>query len=495
MGNNSNVRKKTGTIVPFTLSGEYYFSKGLKSYQKRDYGKAKKYLERARMLEPDEPLIPFQLAIVYTENGEFSESNKIFHELLEKSRGKMTECHYFLANNYAYLGLFKEAYQHAVAYLELDEDRVFAEDTEDLLDLLRLEDEELEEDFYVQDELISKHEKARELLQAGRFEEVIDMLQALIEDFPEYWSAYNNMALAYFYLGESETADNILNEVLEKNPGNLHALCNKLVFAYYRQDLPALRFYKNLLVKVKPMMAEQQYKLGATLALAGEYEAAYSLLKRLYKYGFDGEGAFFYWLAYSAYYSGREYEAKKHWQKVLQYEPEKAGLEPWIQGDSSLNGEDGEFFDASEKIHSKYVEVRLFGLFLASMSAKKAEILAGYEGAGELEKQYIQLLNGQSGEVDSVIRGAHEAAQYLHEFHRPVSMKEAGVFLFWFSIVSEMAGDSVSVKNGKACAAAVEYVWRKLRNEKVTQSYIAKQYSLSLSTLRKYVKIINNYLQ
>src|SRR5690554_3351304 len=109
MGNNSNVRKKTGTIVPFTLSGEYYFSKGLKSYQKRDYGKAKKYLERARMLEPDEPLIPFQLAIVYTENGEFSESNKIFHELLEKSRGKMTECHYFLANNYAYLGLFKEA--------------------------------------------------------------------------------------------------------------------------------------------------------------------------------------------------------------------------------------------------------------------------------------------------------------------------------------------------------------------------------------------------
>ena len=33
----------------------------------------------------------------------------------------------------------------------------------------------------------------------------------LIKDYPEYWSAYNNLALAYFYLGKIEKADNILD--------------------------------------------------------------------------------------------------------------------------------------------------------------------------------------------------------------------------------------------------------------------------------------------
>ena len=45
----------------------------------------------------------------------------------------MTECHYFLANNYAHLGMFKEAYRHASAYLEKEEDGEFSEDAEDLL--------------------------------------------------------------------------------------------------------------------------------------------------------------------------------------------------------------------------------------------------------------------------------------------------------------------------------------------------------------------------
>ena len=45
----------------------------------------------------------------------------------------MTECHYFLANNYAHLGMFKEAYRHASAYLDKEEDGEFSEDAEDLL--------------------------------------------------------------------------------------------------------------------------------------------------------------------------------------------------------------------------------------------------------------------------------------------------------------------------------------------------------------------------
>ena len=495
MGKNSKARKKTGTIVPFTLSSEYYFTKGLKAYQKRDYDKAKKYLERAWVMEPDEPLIPFQLAIVHTENGEFAASNKILHELLEKTRGKMTECHYFLANNYAFLGFFKEAYEHAVAYLEYDEERVFADDTEDLLDLLRFEDEELEEEFYEHDELIAKHEKARELLATGHLDEVVDLLQSLIKEYPEYWSAYNNMALAYYYLGDKEKADEILNEVLEKSPGNLHALCNKLIFAYYSQDYSTVRFYRDSLLKVKPMLIDQQYKLGATLALIGEFEGAYPLLKRLYRYGFDGDGAFFYWLAYSAYNIGREQEARNFWEKVLQFDPEKAGLEPWNSENLTPKGLEGQLAAMEEKAKSEALEERLFGLFLASFSDEKLEFLARYQPSTVLEKYYVELLRGDFDAAGTIIKNAHETAEYLYQFHHPIGTAEAGVYLLWFSLLVELEKEQIPVKNAKAYAAAVDYVWRKLRNEPETQNYIAKQYDLSLSTLRKYVRIVNNYLQ
>lgn len=495
MSKDSKVRQKRGTIVPFTLTSEYYFSKGLKFYQKREYHKAKKYLERARLLEPNEPMIAFQLAIVCTEAGEFQESNQIFLGILEESGGKMTECHYFLANNYAHLGLFKEAYQHATAYLEYDEDGVFAEDAEDLLDLLRLEDGEIEEELYEHDELILRQEQARELLETGQFEEAVESLQSIVKDFPEYWSAHNNLALANFYLGRGKKADDILNEVLEKNPGNLHALCNKLVFAYYSQDYPTVRYYRDMLVKVKPMLVEQKFKLGATLALISEYETAYSLLKQLQKQGIEGEGPFFYWLSHSAYFSGKEQEARKYWEKVLQYDPEKAGLEPWNKEGSSLEGIEEEISDIYKKIQSEYKEERLFGLFLASLSEKKDEILSTYHAESKLEEQYLKLLRKNSGTGHSTIEGAHEAAEYLYDFHHPIDSVESGVFLMCFSLIVEMEKDHVSVKNGKAYAAAVEYLWRKLHNEKYSQNYIAKQYNLSLSTMRKYVKIVNKYLQ
>ena len=51
-----------------------------------------------------------------------------------------------------------------------------------------------------------KQEQARDLLESGHFPKAVKLLKAVIKDYPEYWSAYNNLALAYFYLGEVEKA-------------------------------------------------------------------------------------------------------------------------------------------------------------------------------------------------------------------------------------------------------------------------------------------------
>ena len=83
----------------------------------------------------------------------------------------------------------------------------------------------------------------------------------------------------------------------------------------------------------------------------------------------------------------------------------------------------------------------------------------------------------------------------LYERHQPIGTLEAGLFLLWFTVFVEMNKQNVSLKNKTALASAVEYLWNKLRNEKCSQKEMAEQYNISTSTLQKYIKRVNDFLQ
>ncbi|WP_306009896.1 lipopolysaccharide assembly protein LapB [Bacillus sp. MMSF_3328] len=499
MSKDSKARQPMGKLLTFIPTGEYYFSKGIKSFHRRDFHKASKYLQRAMQLEPGEPMIACQLAIVYTELNEYQKSNKLLHLVLEELDEEMAECHYFLANNYAHLGFFKDAYQHANTYLELEPDGEFIEDTEDLLELLTLEAEDLDEELYEQDDLITKQEQARELLESGHFPKAVEILSTVIEDYPEYWSAYNNLALAHFYLGEVNKANDILDEVLVRNQGNLHALCNKLVFAYYQHDLEEVKALIETLKKIQPLLIDHQFKLGATFALVGEYEPAYKWLRKLHKSGYEGDGAFYYWLSYSSYFTGKEDQARNFWKRVLEYSPEKAGLEPWNEDKPETAGFEDHLDSIYKKMNSEYAEERLFALFLASKSGSKDEILASKDVKQNpkftsVDREYASLIEKGAPEKNSV-NIAHETAELLYKHHKPIGTVEAGLYLAWFTVFNEAEDQGLLARNAKAWAGAVEYVWRKQRSEKVSQQSVAAQYGLSASTLQKYVKSVSSFLK
>ncbi|MDN3019765.1 tetratricopeptide repeat protein [Paenibacillus sp. BSR1-1] len=494
MVKDAKARIQKGKILTFVPTGEYYFTKGLKAYHRRDFTKAKKYLGRAIQLEPGEPMITCQLAIVSTELGEFENSNRLLHLILEELDSEMVECHYFLANNYAHLGFFKDAYHHAKLYLQLDPDGDFSEDTEDLLELLTLESDEFEEELYEEDDLIVKQEQARDLLESGYFPKAIELLNDVVKEYPEYWSAYNNLALAYFYLGKAEKAKAILDDVLERNPGNLHALCNMLVFAHYQGQAENVTNLLEVLKKIQPILSEHQFKLGASFALVGEYEHAYLWLKKLYKHGFNGDGPFYYWLSYSAYYTGNETFAINIWKKVIEINPDKEGTEPWnMEQAAGFEDHSGSIF---QKLESDYAEERLFALFLTTVSDKKEEILTSKrviqnQKFTALEKEYISLI--RSGRP-TVAADAQEIAEIFYENYQPIGTIEAGLYLMWFSVFIEVSKANVHLKNKRAWAAAVEYVWHKMRSEKVSQQEIAGRYGVSSATIGKYVKLVNDYL-
>ncbi|MGE6257455.1 tetratricopeptide repeat protein [Heyndrickxia sporothermodurans] len=503
MAKDSKVRQENGVVLSFLPTGEYYFNKGINAFHRHDLAGAKKYLERAIQLEPYEPMIACQLGLVYMQLEQYQESNDLFKQILDELDPSMTECLYFLANNYAELGLFNEAKNYATTYIEKDSFGEFLEDAEDLLYIIGAE-EDAEDDYPIKDELILKQDKARGLLESGNFEKAIEIFSSIIKDFPDFWSAYNNLALGYFYLGDMKKAAHILEDLLEKNPGNLHGICNLAVFLYHQRRDEELEALLEGLEKVQPILIEHKYKLGATFALIGKYQQAYNWLNKLKKYGFEGDSSYYYWLAQSAYYTGHEQTARNAWKHLIELSPEKEGQEPWNENQQKPIGFEDHITSTLKKIRSEYMEERLFGIFIISKSKRKDEMIShpDFKSLDEFsltEKVYLaHVLDSElkaQFDPDGMIARAHQVADLLYEEHHPISAESSGLFLMWFSIFLEGMKKGQEFSNLKAFAAATEYIWYKLKHEKKSQQEISKRYQISCSTLQKYAKIILQYCQ
>ncbi|WP_227394235.1 tetratricopeptide repeat protein [Jeotgalibacillus aurantiacus] len=472
-----------GQLVPFTQSSETLYKKGMAVYQKGQFDKAIKYLGKAAELEPDEPMIPLQIAMIETELGEFQQSNERLKSI-EAVDPTMTEVHYLMANNFAHLGLFQEAYRHVNVYLSEEPDGEFTEDAEDLLELLALEDEEGFDEEFEQDELIVHQEKAGKYLAEGKFEQAVELLESVVERFPDYWSAYNNLALAYFYQGETEQASAILTEVLHRNPGNLHALCNLAVFYHYEERTKELEELMDALERIRPFMVEHRFKLGATFALVGRHEQAYGWLKSLVKRGFEGDSGFYYWLSHSAWHSGHKDVAENAWKRVISDQPDKAGQEPWALKP---------YADNEETLEDLYPEERMFLLFKEVQSSINILEQEPPEFFTGVELQYYRLLQNPYIQTHPLNR-AHDVARELKRHYDLQNKDYQGLFYMWFYIMYHAAEDDYAFKNAQALAAAVEYVWLKVKGNPKSQKEVAMKYDVSAAALAKYRDEIKPYL-
>jgi tetratricopeptide (TPR) repeat protein len=315
----------SGRVLPFIQDGDYFFEKGIKAYNRRDLYKAKKMFERAVTFQPEEPSFLCQLASTLAEIGEYEESNRHLLSALEQAGSDMmSECHFFLANNFAHLGMYSDAEEHALLYMQNDPEGEFFDDTQELLDLINLESGTKSPDMPLteEEELIKAHDEARQSIERGDLPQAQDQLREIIKNHPKFWAAYNNLALTHFYKSEFDEAIDVLQDVLDKNPGNLNALCNLAIFLFHLgMDEPGGKLV-NRLKSVHPIHAEHRYKLGNTFGLLEEHVHANKWLQSLRKSSFVYDPVTTHMLAVSYYALGNKDQAVRTWKKVLDLDPE-----------------------------------------------------------------------------------------------------------------------------------------------------------------------------
>ncbi|MFD2114925.1 tetratricopeptide repeat protein [Paenibacillus yanchengensis] len=310
-------------IIAVKWDATFFFERAVRSLDRNHYDKALKYFRLAVEYEPKNPVNQCNLAGVLSELGNYAESNQVLDLIIDTIDPSMTECLFYKANNYANLEMYIEAEHALVAYLQEDADGVYLEDAEEMLEYLQYELDRPTKLTSIKARAgVVEHDLARELLEDGKFHEAVQMLEQIVAEQPDFLAAHNNLALAYYYMGKFQQALEAAYSVLEKDNGNLHALCNLAIFYKHEEDEEQLYEMILLLRKLAPFEEDHLFKLATTMGILGEHEYAYRHFTRIIRSQQAMiDPSLYHYAAVAACNMERYEEAKRLWKQVIKIDP------------------------------------------------------------------------------------------------------------------------------------------------------------------------------
>ncbi len=313
-------------IISIQWDATFFFERAVRSLDRFHYDKALKYFRRAVEYEPDNPVNHCNMAGIMSEMGQYEESNKILGWIVEELDPSMTECHFYMANNYANMEMYEAAERSLKQYLQEDEDGQYLDEAEEMMELLHYELERPVKLTNIKSrEGMVEHDQARMLLEEGKFAEAVRILEDIVRQQPEFLAARNNLALAYYYMGLFDKAMETIGEVLKLEEGNLHALCNLAIFYQHKGDEESLKPLVSMLSKTVPFHQEHAFKLATTMGILGRHEDAYRHFTRLLKEGdIQSDPCLYHYAAAAACNIGRLQEAERLWRSAMKRDPGSA---------------------------------------------------------------------------------------------------------------------------------------------------------------------------
>lgn len=306
-------------VISIEMNANFFFDRAVRSLDRYQYDKALKYFRKAVEYEPDNPVNHCNMAGILSETGDYKASNDVLAHILEQVDPLMTECYFYMANNYANMEQFEKAEEALVTYLEEDPNGQFLDEAEEMMELLHYElNRPAKLNRIKSREGVVEHEHARALLEEGKFAQAVKLLEEIVKDNPDFLAARNNLALAYYYMGRFDTAKRTIGEVLDQEPGNLHGLCNLAIFFQHEGNQEQRDRLMDMLTVTVPFHLEHVFKLATTMGILGQHEIAYGHFRRLLKEDeFNGDPSLYHYTAVAACNSGYYDKAEKYWRQAL----------------------------------------------------------------------------------------------------------------------------------------------------------------------------------
>ena len=171
-------------------------------------------------------------------------------------------------------------------YLALDPEGEYAEDIDELFEII--EDEEYEDSCGLHDlsrqMIYEKALEGKQCLDKGDFHGAIQHLEEVVEKDPTIFSAMNNLALSYFFDERKHQAIEMSKKVLAAQPHNLHAICNLALFYSDMNDHENASVYLDKIAGISDIKPEDMHKIALTYCELGYHDKAYRWFLKLVSY-------------------------------------------------------------------------------------------------------------------------------------------------------------------------------------------------------------------
>lgn len=307
-------------VLSFHQPASFFIKKAEKHIDAGNFIEALQLYRKALGVEPDNVEYLLSIAQIYSEMGLYAESNDV---LLKIARfgNTPTECLFALGCNYMGMKNYELADEAFEQYLAIDPDGEFAEDIDDIFDMM---DEEEEEEGILQDVsrqlLMDEAYEGKQHLDKGNYKAAIEHLENVINRDSLMYPAMNNLALSYFFDGQKSRAIEMSKKVLEAQPNNLHACCNLAFFYSDMGETDVAEEYLARLDGLNDIDPDDMHKLALTYCELSHHEAAYKWFSKIISFQ-PYDIRILHFLGIAAYNIGLYNEASDCFQKILKIDP------------------------------------------------------------------------------------------------------------------------------------------------------------------------------
>ncbi|MFD1886977.1 tetratricopeptide repeat protein [Paenibacillus wenxiniae] len=315
-------------VIRLQMDANFFFERAVRSLDRYRYDKALTYFQKAVEYEPENPVNHCNLAGILSEMGQYDASNEVLQHIMGHVDPMMSECHFYMANNYANIEQFAEAERELLIYMEKDANGAFIAEANEMLDVVQHERARtgaprLGLPDTNEEAPLEPREQGRLLLEEGDVEAACDLLQQALVNEPDDDAARNNLVVALYHLGKLEQAAFEVEELLRREPHNLHGLCNQALILQQMGQHSLLLQQISILRRIHPMHQEHLLKLAITLAMLGQHEAAYIHFARLIRqHGENAQQEIYHYAAVAACYVGKYDQSVQWWRRILRLDSE-----------------------------------------------------------------------------------------------------------------------------------------------------------------------------
>lgn len=218
-------------VLSFDAGAEFYQKRAAKLMEQQDCTGALKYLRRAVKMEPDNLELRLDVANAYALMGLYERSN-LEIQLMFHKKDLPAEALFGMGSNYMAIGDYDQAEAMMQVYLNMQPEGEFAAQANEALAFMAECDYETPLDREL-DELSMDGKAA---LDAGDIDHAIDCLEKALEKDPDMLYVRNNLAVAYYCIGDMDRAWENLDKVLAANPLDVHGRCNESLLCIAEND-------------------------------------------------------------------------------------------------------------------------------------------------------------------------------------------------------------------------------------------------------------------